>query len=42
MIEYWRQIWNQRTNGNTDLQFPFGFVQVRLTNEHNSMHLSFV
>ncbi len=30
MIEYWRQIWNQRTNGNTDLQFPFGFVQVRL------------
>jgi hypothetical protein len=31
MIEYWRQIWNQRTNGNTDIQFPFGFVQVRLT-----------
>jgi hypothetical protein len=29
MIEYWRQIWNQRTNGNTDLEFPFGFVQVR-------------
>jgi hypothetical protein len=30
MIEYWRQIWNQRTNGNTDLQFPFGFVQVMI------------
>ena len=28
MIEYWRQIWNQRTNGSTDIQFPFGFVQV--------------
>jgi hypothetical protein len=28
MIEYWRQTWNQRTNGNTDIQFPFGFVQV--------------
>jgi sialate O-acetylesterase len=28
MIYYWRQIWNERTNGNTDLQFPFGFVQV--------------
>ena len=28
MIEYWRQIWNQRTNGITDIQFPFGFVQV--------------
>jgi hypothetical protein len=28
MIQYWRQIWNQRTNGITDIQFPFGFVQV--------------
>ncbi|CAF1191158.1 unnamed protein product [Adineta ricciae] len=28
MIESWRQIWNQRTNGTTDLQFPFGFVQL--------------
>jgi hypothetical protein len=30
MIEYWRQIWNERTNGSTDIQFPFGFVQVKL------------
>lgn len=28
MIESWREIWNQRTNGITDLQFPFGFVQL--------------
>jgi hypothetical protein len=28
MIEYWRQIWNERTFENTDIQFPFGFVQV--------------
>ena len=28
MIQYWRQVWNERTNGITDLQFPFGFVQV--------------
>ena len=28
MIESWRQTWNQRTNGITDVQFPFGFVQV--------------
>ena len=28
MIESWRQVWNQRTNGLTDIQFPFGFVQV--------------
>lgn len=28
MIEYWRQIWNNRTNGVADIQFPFGFVQV--------------
>jgi hypothetical protein len=28
MIQYWRQIWNQRTNGITNIQFPFGFVQV--------------
>ena len=29
MIENWRQIWHERTNGITDIQFPFGFVQVR-------------
>jgi hypothetical protein len=28
LIQYWRQIWNERTNGITDIQFPFGFVQV--------------
>lgn len=28
LIYYWRQIWNERTNGTTDIQFPFGFVQV--------------
>jgi len=28
MIGTWREIWNQRTNGITDLEFPFGFVQV--------------
>jgi hypothetical protein len=34
MIEYWRQIWNERTNGITDIQFPFGFVQVNFTQNH--------
>ncbi len=28
LITYWREIWNERTNGITDIQFPFGFVQV--------------
>jgi sialate O-acetylesterase len=28
LIQSWRQIWNQRTNGITNIQFPFGFVQV--------------
>ncbi len=30
MIEYWREIWNQRTNVINDIQFRFGFVQVRV------------
>ena len=30
LIQYWRQTWSNRTNGMTDPQFPFGFVQVRL------------
>jgi hypothetical protein len=32
MIQYWREIWYQRTNGGTDVQFPFGFVQASLIN----------
>jgi len=28
MIQYWRQIWHERTNGITNIQFPFGFCQV--------------
>ena len=50
MIYYWRQIWNQRSHGITDIQFPFGFVQVSLnqkyrqyihtyTNEQSSFYL---
>jgi hypothetical protein len=31
MIHYWRRTWNERTNGLTDIQFPFGFVQVSFT-----------
>jgi sialate O-acetylesterase len=38
MIEYWRQIWNQRTNGITDKQFPFGFVQVSLIKERSEFY----
>jgi hypothetical protein len=34
LIEYWRQIWNQRTNGTTAVQFPFGFVQVSFSRTH--------
>jgi hypothetical protein len=31
MIQYWRQVWNTRTNGITNPDFPFGFVQVKLS-----------
>jgi hypothetical protein len=34
MIQYWRQIWNERTNGTTDIRFPFGFVQVSSSQKH--------
>jgi hypothetical protein len=34
MIQYWRQTWNERTNGTTDIQFPFGFVQVSFISSH--------
>ena len=30
MIQSWRQIWNERTNGSTRIDFPFGFVQVNM------------
>ena len=30
MIQSWRETWNTRTTGITDMQFPFGFVQVDL------------
>ncbi|CAF3836208.1 unnamed protein product [Adineta steineri] len=35
MIQSWRQTWNQRTNQITDIQFPFGFVQLS-TNTNDS------
>jgi hypothetical protein len=28
LIQYWRQTWYERTNHTTDIEFPFGFVQV--------------
>jgi hypothetical protein len=37
MIQYWRQTWNERTNGNTDIQFPFGFVQVSVTRTYTEL-----
>jgi len=36
MIESWRQTWNQRTNGITDIQFPFGFVQLSTSTNINT------
>lgn len=34
MIESWRDTWLNRTNGQTDPQFPFGFVQLStMTND---------
>ncbi len=39
MIQYWRQIWNERTNGITNMQFPFGFVQVSLFENVNNFIL---
>jgi len=34
LIHYWRQVWNERTNGTTDIEFPFGFVQVSYIQNH--------
>jgi len=42
MIQYWRQIWNNRTNGITDIQYPFGFVQVSSTGNHSEFHSIFI
>ncbi|CAF4384016.1 unnamed protein product [Rotaria socialis] len=38
MIQYWRQTWNERTNGIADIQFPFGFVQLS-TNTNNTAYV---
>jgi len=38
MIQYWREIWNERTNGITDIQYPFGFVQVSFVENHCEFH----
>jgi hypothetical protein len=40
LIQYWRETWNERTNGITDIQFPFGFVQVSLFEIVNNFILS--
>ncbi|CAF1690686.1 unnamed protein product, partial [Adineta ricciae] len=40
LIQSWRQIWNQRTNGITNLQFPFGFVQLS-TNSNTTTFYGF-
>ena len=34
MIYYWRQIWNQRSQGITNIEFPFGFVQVSFNQKY--------
>ncbi len=38
MIQHWRQIWHNRTNGLTDIQFPFGFVQVKVSRKSFKIH----
>jgi hypothetical protein len=38
LIYYWRQTWYERTNGTTDIQFPFGVVQVGFTQEYYEFH----
>ncbi|CAF3486522.1 unnamed protein product [Rotaria socialis] len=37
MIQYWRQTWNQRTNGLTDPTFPFGFVQLSTNTDKTTL-----
>jgi hypothetical protein len=41
MIQHWRQIWHNRTNGLTDIQFPFGFVQVKVSRRSFKIHFFF-
>ena len=38
MVTSWRQKLYDGTNGATDLTFPFGFVQVRLSGQPTSYH----
>ncbi len=38
MIQYWRQIWKERTNNITNIEFPFGFVQVSLLKSTKEFH----
>ena len=35
MIRSWRQNWYEGTFGNTEKEFPFGFVQLSVLNEPN-------
>ncbi|UJR06674.1 hypothetical protein I4U23_010960 [Adineta vaga] len=40
LVQSWRQIWNLRTNGITNIQFPFGFVQLS-TNSNTTTFYGF-
>ena len=42
LISHWRQIWNDRTGGITDIQFPFGFVQVCFRTQNNGNLFLFI
>jgi hypothetical protein len=42
MIVRWREVWNTRTNGTTDINFPFGFVQVSFYSNLSMTLLLFV
>ena len=41
LIHYWRDTWNERTNGITDIQFPFGFVQVCFISHEREREISY-
>ena len=36
MIDSWRKSWFEGTQGSTNIEFPFGFVQLGVLNEPNS------